>query len=45
VKLLLTSGGVTNASIAAALLDLLGKPTAGVEVDWPARAVGAAQHR
>jgi dipeptidase E len=28
LKLLLTSGGVTNASIRAALVDLLGKPTA-----------------
>src|SRR5690242_5794090 len=29
VKLLLTSGGVTNASIREALVDLLGKPIAG----------------
>ena len=28
MKLLLTSGGVTNASIRAALVDLLGKPVA-----------------
>lgn len=28
MKLLLTSGGVSNASIRAALLDLLGKPIA-----------------
>ena len=28
LKLLLTSGGVTNASIQGALVDLLGKPTA-----------------
>ena len=36
VKLLLTSGGVTNASIHSVLVELLGKPVEGSDavVDW-----------